>query len=170
MNTYTGGAYQQATSSVTENNQNCYQLGDDPCYSVYGFEYVPGFDGGYISWIANDQLAWTMMQGGMAADPIAEIAARPIPQEPMYIIANLGMSENFGTVDLVHLTFPAIMKIDYIRVYQPKNAINIGCDPKDFPTAAYINEYIDAYTNPNLTTWVNDFKQPFPKNSYAGAC
>jgi hypothetical protein len=30
------------------------------------------------------------------------------------------------------------MRVDYIRVYQPKNAINIGCDPKDFPTSAYI--------------------------------
>jgi beta-glucan synthesis-associated protein KRE6 len=59
-----------------------------------------------------------------------------------YIIANLGMSLNFGDVDLEHLEFPAIMLIDYIRVYQPKNAINIGCDPDDFPTAAYINQCV----------------------------
>jgi len=26
----------------------------------------------------------------------------------------------------------------------------------------------EAYTNPNLTTWVDDFKQPFPKNSFMG--
>jgi hypothetical protein len=31
------------------------------------------------------------------------------------------------------------MSVDYIRVYQSSDAINIGCDPKDFPTAAYIN-------------------------------
>ena len=31
------------------------------------------------------------------------------------------------------------MMIDYIRVYQPSNAKNIGCDPPEFPTAAYIN-------------------------------
>ena len=64
---------------------------------------------------------------------------------------------------------------------------SIGCDPPDFPTAAYINEYvqsvsssavesdcfcryIEAYTNPNLTTWRDDFKQPFPKNSFLGQC
>lgn len=58
-----------------------------------------------------------------------------------YIIANLGMSTNFGTVDLEHLTFPTTMHIDWIRVYQPKGAINIGCDPEAFPTAAYINQY-----------------------------
>jgi hypothetical protein len=92
----------------------------------------------------------------MGADTQVEISARPIPQEPMvranyyfilvsdlvdrkYIIANLGMSPNFGAIDLEHLTFPATMRIDYIRVYQPENAINIGCDPPNFPTEAYIN-------------------------------
>ncbi len=59
-----------------------------------------------------------------------------------YLIMNLGMSRNFGFVDLAHLTFPAHMKVDYIRVYQPKVAINIGCDPKAFPTKAYIEEYV----------------------------
>ena len=61
-----------------------------------------------------------------------------------YLIANLGMSTNFGFVDLDHLTFPATMKVDYIRVYQDPDNINIGCDPDDFPTAAYINEYVDS--------------------------
>ena len=42
------------------------------------------------------------------------------------MILNLGMSQNFGTVDLVDLTFPANMYIDYVRVYQRKNAKNIG--------------------------------------------
>ena len=59
-----------------------------------------------------------------------------------YLIMNLGMSTNFGFVDLAHLTFPAHMRVDYIRVYQPKDAINIGCDPKAFPTKAYIEEYV----------------------------
>lgn len=68
---------------------------------------------------------------------------------------NLGMSKNFGDVDLDHLTFPAEMTIDYIRVYQDPDRINIGCDPKEFPTQDYINTYYEAYTNPNLTTWVS---------------
>jgi hypothetical protein len=96
----------------------------------------------------------------MAADTRVEIGRRPIPQEPMvrlpystscyasyervsqYIILNLGMSENFGFVDLEHITFPSVMKIDWVRVYQDPNAINIGCDPPDFPTQAYINECV----------------------------
>ena len=56
------------------------------------------------------------------------------------MIANLGMSSNFGFVDLDHLTFPTTMKVDWIRVYQDPDNVNIGCDPPDFPTAAYINE------------------------------
>lgn len=57
-----------------------------------------------------------------------------------YLIANLGMSTNFGTVDLKHLPFPATMRVDYIRVYQRSDSKNIGCDPPDFPTADYINQ------------------------------
>ncbi|KAJ7225676.1 beta-glucan synthesis-associated protein [Mycena pura] len=157
LNTYIGGAFQQATSVVTQTNQQCYQLIDPTCYE-------------YISWISNNKLAWTLKAAGMAADTAVEIAARPIPQEPMYILANLGMSLNFGTVDFELLTFPAVMRVDYIRVYQPSDAINIGCDPTDFPTQAYINEYLGAYTNPNFTTWRDDFGQPFPKSKELGQC
>lgn len=85
------------------------------------------------------------------------------------------MSENFATVDLADLVFPNVLRVDYIRVYQRADSKNIGCDPPDFPTQAYINQYvhyalteglflitfrcryIEAYTNPNLTTWVDDF-------------
>ncbi|EIN14053.1 beta-glucan synthesis-associated protein [Punctularia strigosozonata HHB-11173 SS5] len=169
LNSYTGGVYQQATSGVTQTNQECYELTGN-CYSIYGFEYKPGFDGAYISWIADNKVAWTLNQAGMAADTRVEIGPRPVPQEPLYILVNLGMSSNFGFVDLDHLTFPTTMKVDWIRVYQRTDSVNVGCDPPEFPTAAYINQYIDAYTNPNLTTWVNDYKQTIPKNSFLGQC
>ena len=52
------------------------------------------------------------------------------------------MSTNFGPIDLDHLPFPVHMRVDYIRVYQPKDNKNIGCDPKEFPTAQYINTYV----------------------------
>ncbi|TFK56944.1 beta-glucan synthesis-associated protein [Heliocybe sulcata] len=169
LNSYMGGVFQQASSGVSQTDQQCYEL-TGGCFAVYGFEYKPGFDGGYISWIADDRLAWQLNQAGFAADSRVEISARPIPQEPMYIIANLGMSSNFGFVDLEHLKFPTTMSIDYVRVYQQKDAINIGCDPKDFPTQAYINQYIEAYTDSNLTTWRDDYGQPFPKSSFLGQC
>ncbi|KAF7324806.1 Beta-glucan synthesis-associated protein [Mycena kentingensis (nom. inval.)] len=172
LNSYIGGATQQASSVVTNTNPQCYEL-TGGCMSVYGFEYKPGYDEGYITWISDDKLAWTINGAGMAADPQTEIGARPVPQEPMYILANLGISENFGTVDYEHLTFPTTLSIDYIRVYQYPDEINIGCDPPDFPTAEYIATYQEAYTNPNLTTWVKklaDYKQTIPKNSFLNEC
>ncbi|PAV22081.1 beta-glucan synthesis-associated [Pyrrhoderma noxium] len=169
LNTYKGGVYQQATSGVTTTNQQCYEL-TGGCFSVYGFEYKPGFDDAYIGWISDDKLAWQINAGGLAADTAVEISARPIPQEPMYILVNLGMSTNFGDVDLDHLTFPTTMSVDYVRVYQDPNNKNVGCDPQDFPTQSYINQYIEAYSNPNLTTWEDDFKQTRIKSSYLGDC
>ncbi|KAK0496775.1 glycoside hydrolase family 16 protein [Armillaria luteobubalina] len=169
QNTYLGGVTQQATSIVTNTDQACYQL-ESGCFSVYGFEYKPGYDGAYITWVSDDKVAWTMNAGAVGADSATQISARQVPPEPMYIMANLGMSTNFGTVDLEHLQFPAVMLIDYIRVYQDPNNINIGCDPPDFPTQAYINTYIEAYSNPNLTTWRDDFQQSFPKNSLVDGC
>jgi hypothetical protein len=55
---------------------------------------------------------------------------------------NLGMSENFGVIDFEHLTFPTTMRVDWIRVYQNPSDINVGCDPKDFPTEAYIEQCV----------------------------
>ena len=43
FNTFLGTTMQQATSVVTQTNQNCYE-GGTGCFSVYGFEYKPGFD------------------------------------------------------------------------------------------------------------------------------
>ncbi|KIJ68201.1 glycoside hydrolase family 16 protein [Hydnomerulius pinastri MD-312] len=174
LNPYTGGVFQQATSGVTNTNQSCYTQ-DTGCFATYGYEYKPGAFPRfsleqYISWIANDEVAWTLDAGAMVQDPLTQISDRPVSQEPMYLIANLGMSQNFEPPDFEDLVFPATMSIDWIRVYQPKDAINIGCDPQDFPTAAYINQYIEAYSNPNLTTWSTDFGQPFPKNRYLGQC
>lgn len=54
---------------------------------------------GYISWVSDGKKAWTYRGGGMAANAAAGVGPRPVPQEPMYIIINLGLSENFGAID-----------------------------------------------------------------------
>ncbi|KAF8622154.1 hypothetical protein AX15_007272 [Amanita polypyramis BW_CC] len=169
LNSFMGNVLQQATSVVTDTNQVCYEA-IEGCYSIYGFEYQPGFDNGYITWLSDNKLAWTIRAGGVGIDNTVEISQRPVSQEPMYLIINLGMSYNFGAIDFEHLTFPTHLRVDYVRVYQKPNAINIGCDPKDFPTADYIKQHIEAYTNPNLTTWRGDYGQPFPKNSFLESC
>ncbi|KAI0783603.1 beta-glucan synthesis-associated [Abortiporus biennis] len=169
QNTFIGSATQQATSVITYTDQNCYE-GNTGCFSVYGFEYAPGFDDAYITWVSNNAVSWALNVAGVGPDPETQISARPIPQEPMYIIANLGMSHNFGPIDFANLPFPVHLKIDYIRVYQPSDSKNIGCNPPDFPTEDYINTYLEAYTNANLTTWRDDFGKTFPGNSFLGQC
>ena len=37
------------------------------------------------------------------------------------------------------------MRVDYIRVYQPQDQINYGCDPEGFPTEAYINKSVALF-------------------------
>ncbi|TFK67254.1 glucosidase [Pluteus cervinus] len=169
LNAYIGGASQQTTSGLSLTNQDCYEQ-NGRCYSIYGFEYLPGFDNAYITWINDNTPAWTIMAAGLGPDSATEISARPVPQEPMYIIANLGFSLNFGGIDFDDLILPATMRVDYIRVYQHPDRVNVGCDPPDFPTAAYVETYLGAYTNPNVTTW-KQFGQSWPKNSKAaGGC
>ncbi|KAH8829108.1 beta-glucan synthesis-associated protein [Flagelloscypha sp. PMI_526] len=176
LNSYKGGAFQQATSVVTATNQDCYEVGGNQCFAIYGVEYKPGFDDAYMTWINDGKPAWTLFSGGLAADTRVEIGARPVPLEPMYLIMNLGQSKNFGFVDEENLPYPVTMRVDYIRVYQPEDEVNVGCDPKDFPTAAYINKFAEAYTNPNLTIWtgtkaVGGFGQKIPRNKLvAGGC
>lgn len=105
---------------------------------------------------------------------------------------NLGMSPGFSSIDFENLPMPAHMSIDYVRVYQYEDAINYGCDPPNYPTSNYINKYvtvlmtrcivsdsiysfIEAYTNPNITTWTNPpeeggYGQTFPKNRLIDTC
>ncbi|KAH8822987.1 glycoside hydrolase family 16 protein [Flagelloscypha sp. PMI_526] len=176
LNGFKGNVYQEATSVVTTSNQNCYEFAPATgCFATYGVEYKPGFDNAYISWINDGSLAWTLLQPGIGSNSHVGIGPRSIPQEPMYLIMNLGMSQNFGTFDPTELTFPATMKVDWIRVYQEEDQMNIGCSPKDFPTEAYISRYSEAYTNPNLTTWtdsraVGGFEQTVPLNGLTTAC
>ncbi|KAJ7124630.1 beta-glucan synthesis-associated protein [Mycena crocata] len=169
QNSYSGGVYQQATSVVSNTNQDCYQL-TTGCYSVHGFEYKAGYDDGYITWLTDNKVTWTLGGAGMGADTATEIGPRGVTEEPLYILANLGISKAFGFVDFEHLIFPATMRVDWVRVYQNPSRINIGCDPPERPTSAYIDTYLEAYTNPLLTTWKDDYKQPVPKNKLVDQC
>lgn len=170
LNSYQGGVLQQTGSVVSIVNQDCYTT-KSSCFAIYGYEYKPGLqeDGAYITWVNNGKRSWTFQAGGIGENPRVEISARPIPREPMYILINLGISDGFSPVEAT-LRFPVEMHIDYIRVYQPKDAINYGCDPQGFPTSNYINQYIEAYTNPNLTSWEKDYGQTWPRSSLKDGC
>jgi hypothetical protein len=63
-------------------DQACYEK-EDGCFAVYGFEYKPGFDDAFITWLNDGKKAWTVKAAATVADPNAEIGSRPVPQEPM---------------------------------------------------------------------------------------
>ena len=69
----------------------------------------------------------------------------------MSIILNLGISNSWTWIDWEHLIFPAVMRIDYVRLYQKEGEEMVTCDPPGFETTQYIREHKKAYTNVNLT-------------------
>lgn len=148
MNSYQGGVYQQALSTVTNLNNDWY---DGNAYQTYGFEYEPGADG-YVVWNVGGERTWRVT--GNAVGPNANIGQRVIPEEPMALIINFGMSNGFAALNMSGLgpLMPATMRLDYIRIYQDSNG-ELTCDPVGYPTTSYIAQHAEAYNNPNLTLW-----------------
>ncbi|KAF8754308.1 Beta-glucan synthesis-associated protein (SKN1) [Rhizoctonia solani] len=168
LNDYRGSAVQQAVSGLTTLPEDIYQLSQGN-FQTFGFEYYGNKNkrsDGYITWLANGKKSLSMTAAAVGPDAMAEISSRPIAEEPMSIVLNLAISESFQKVDTANLQFPGYLKVDYVRVYQRKGEKNVGCDPKDYPTAQYINDHRDVYTNANITKWPT----AFPKNSLYDGC
>lgn len=169
MNTYTGGPYQQAFSAVSTLNNDWYETptsgsGD---FQTYAFEYVPGeTTSSMIQWSVGGEPLWKLQAAALG--PNGNIGARPISEEPMSIILNLGLSDSFAYIDWEQLDFPFVMKIDYVRIYQSGTA-SVTCDPPGWETTDYIANHPDAYTNSNITSWA-DAGYDRPKNSLMDGC
>ena len=56
-------------------------------------------------------------------------------------------TENWQTIKLSTMEFPAEMLVEYVRMYQHKGQTNIGCDPPGFPVANYIQNHLDMYSS-----------------------
>ncbi|KAF8338032.1 beta-glucan synthesis-associated [Cantharellus anzutake] len=171
FNPFRGNVFQESTSGLFRTDQSAYSgFSASPStvkYSVYGFEYKPGKEG-YLSWVSNGVPSWTMKASAVGENEVVNISARPISQEPMYLIMNLGISPSFGEIS-PSLEFPMTMFVDYIRVYQDPKLKNVGCDPPGFPTHDYISSKIDVYTNQNLTTFAQSGRS-FPRNRLIQTC
>jgi beta-glucanase (GH16 family) len=170
LNSYRGGPLQQALSAITYIDSSLY---NGQAYAPYAYEWWsdPAHrDAGYITWYSNGQRTWTITSASIGPDPVSEVSQRLIPEEPVYLIMNLGMSPSFQKQDFKHLTFPSKLYVDYVRVYQEESVRNgVTCDPPSHPTSDYINKHINAYTNANLTTW-EQAGYKFPRNSRFDGC
>jgi beta-glucanase (GH16 family) len=89
-----------------------------------------------------------MTGSALRPDPQTQVGQRLMPEEPMYLILNLGISPNFGAIDYEGLEemWPVHMLVDYVRVYQDPKKINVGCDPEGFPTTKFIADNLVAFT------------------------
>ncbi|ODV79227.1 glycoside hydrolase family 16 protein [Suhomyces tanzawaensis NRRL Y-17324] len=166
MNTYTGGPLQQALSATTTLNTSWYERGNyTHNFQRYGFEYLNDHENGYLTWhVGGDP---TLMVHTNALHPNGNVDWRRLSKEPMSLILNLGISNNWAYIDWPSIHFPVEMRVDYVRVYQPPDQINVGCDPKDFPTYDYIQLHLNLYYNANLTSFeAAGYK--FPKNKLTG--
>eukprot|EP00992_Anisonema_acinus_P010736 TRINITY_DN6812_c0_g1_i1.p1 TRINITY_DN6812_c0_g1~~TRINITY_DN6812_c0_g1_i1.p1 ORF type:complete len:509 (-),score=86.23 TRINITY_DN6812_c0_g1_i1:26-1504(-) len=154
-NHYTGGQYQQTASAMTK----LASYGDN--FIVVGFEYEPTTESsnGWIRWFVDDTTTFELSGTGVGPQQYF-VGQRQIPVEPMYIIMNLALSSSFGPVS-PNLPFPSEFLIDYVRVYQPYEAI--GCDPPSHPTAQYIQAHQQAYEDASLKSW------PYQKPSFEGS-
>ena len=148
MNVYQGGVYQEAVSGISTLNNAWY---NGNAYQTYSYEYTPGA-GGDVQWFIGTEKTWRVT--GDALGPNGNIGQRVIPTEPMAIIANLGISPGFSKINYTGIAtlLPATMRFDYIRIYQDGDG-EMTCDPSGYETTTYISEHINAYSNPNFTTW-----------------
>lgn len=133
-NTYLGGNFQQAVSTLTRVPTDIYysQPGSSKQFATFGVEWQAFPDkreDGYIAWYSDGKPSWTMYADAVAENPTVGIGRRIIPEEPMALIFNFGMSNNFQAVDFENLIWPNYVRIDYIRVYQRTDSGSIGCDP-----------------------------------------
>lgn len=149
LNAYCGGPYQQAISGKTELNNKWYEGNQ---YQKYGFEYTPGTGlDGQIAWFVGDDMSY--MMNGNALGPNGNVDSRPISEEPMSIVLNVGISPAWTGIIFEELVFPATMYVDYVRWYQPADETSVTCDPPGYETTEYIRNHPKAYNNINLTNW-----------------
>ena len=165
MNGYCGGPFQQAVSAQTELNNHWY---DGNLYQKYGFDYTPGsLSDGRISWFVGDDISF--MITGNAVGPNGNIDSRPISNEPMSMVLNVGFSTAWTGINYDELRFPTTMYVDYVRWYQKPGQQSVTCDPPGYETTDYIKNHPDAYHNYNLTLW-NETGYAWPKNKMNSKC
>ncbi|KAJ5753459.1 uncharacterized protein N7511_007612 [Penicillium nucicola] len=164
INAYRGGVYQQAMSGLTNLNSRWYNGTE---YQTYSFEYTPGAEGN-VTWFVGADKTWTL--DGRAIGPNGNVGQRMIPLEPMSLVMNMGMADNFAPQNKsIRDYMPAFLRFDYVRIYQDPDDESVTCDPPGWETTQYIKDHPKAYANQNYTTW-DDAGYNWPKNSYMHDC
>jgi len=79
FNTYLGGFYQQAASSLTLVEDEIYynQVGTNGQFATFG----------YITWVSSGKESWTLRGTGVGPNDKTEVGQRLISEEPMSLVS-----------------------------------------------------------------------------------
>lgn len=81
-----------------------------------------------------------------------------------------GLSPGFQQIYFDEITFPAKLRVDYVRLYQKAGEpTRLSCDPEDYPTKKYIEDHATLYYNPNHSIFPKDLFD-WPKNRLLEPC
>eukprot|EP01096_Ripella_sp_DP13-Kostka_P017676 TRINITY_DN9148_c0_g1_i1.p1 TRINITY_DN9148_c0_g1~~TRINITY_DN9148_c0_g1_i1.p1 ORF type:complete len:470 (+),score=174.18 TRINITY_DN9148_c0_g1_i1:52-1410(+) len=135
-------AYHDYIGSIKPIEENFYSD-----FHVYRVEWEPD---SYIRWLIDGQLQIEITADALKAKssdgtPENSVGRRMIPVEPLYIIMNLALSNDWAPPS-PDLAFPGQLLVDYVRVYQRPGLEQLSCSPPSFPTAEYISSNINLYT------------------------
>ena len=84
-NSYLGGPYQQAISSVTKISNSDYERSGGE-FAVFGVEYWSdpnNRNDGFITWMSQGEPSWQITSASIGPDPVTEVGQRLISEEPM---------------------------------------------------------------------------------------
>ena len=140
-------------------------------------EWKLGADG-KVAWYYDGAFVWSMdaasfgeyqvcaakPEGGQACE---RTPPREMPNEPMSLVINTAIGTwNGGMSALDGKHWPASFWIDYVRVWQPKGELNIGCNPPDYPTKTYIEANQEWYGEPVTPSGYDTCPEVYPKSAY----
>ena len=94
FNTYLGGYYQQAASSLTTIDDDIYysQVGTNGQFATFGVEYSSDSsnrENGYITWMSQGQKSWTFKGSGVGPNTKTQVGQRLIAEEPMALVSGV---------------------------------------------------------------------------------
>ena len=131
----TGDQYHDYIGSIKPIDQSFFSG-----FHTYRVEWQPD---GYIRWLVDGQMQLEITAEALIArssDGTLQntVGRRMIPVEPLYIILNLALSNDWA-IPSPSLSFPGLLLVDYVRVYQRPGLQQLSCSPPSFPTADYIS-------------------------------
>jgi callose synthase len=149
----------------------------DTRYWTYRMHWETG-PSGHLSWYYDGAFVWSMSAHSFGAYSVCSqrggkkecqrTPARQIPEEPMSLVMNTAIGTwNGGQTALDNLHWPAQFYIDYVRVWQRET--NVGCNPPDYPTRAYIDKNHEWYGEVVLPSGYDTCPEEYPLSAHANA-